>query len=147
MDRCGWGAGLRAQPYAREYGLISDIPTVGTELPLLPGMSFVFEPNCVIGHHTINIGGAVLVGNDEPIELTHLPRGSCARRRSPGLAGSQDDRDAAPAAGPPNAPGGNRTRFVQKTDSVIESHQFAQHRKSVRDGATNAALGLEATLD
>jgi len=66
---CGWGAGLRAQPYASEYGLITDIPTVGTELPLLPGMSFVFEPNCVIGHHTINIGGTVIVGNDEPIEL------------------------------------------------------------------------------
>jgi len=65
----GWGAGLRAQPYAEDYGLISDIPTVGSELPLLPGMSFVFEPNCVIGHHTINIGGTVIVGDDEPIEL------------------------------------------------------------------------------
>jgi hypothetical protein len=33
----GWGAGLRAQPYAKEYALISDIPTVGTEQPLRPG--------------------------------------------------------------------------------------------------------------
>jgi Xaa-Pro aminopeptidase len=66
---CGWGAGLRAQPYAQDYGLISDIPTVGTELPLLPGMSFAFEPNSVIGRHTINIGGTVIVGDDEAIEL------------------------------------------------------------------------------
>jgi Xaa-Pro aminopeptidase len=65
----GWGAGLRAQPYAKDYRLISDIPTVGTELPLLPGMSFAFEPNCVIGHHTVNIGGTVIVGEDEAIEL------------------------------------------------------------------------------
>jgi hypothetical protein len=66
----GWGAGLRAQPYAKEYGLISDVPTVGSELPLLAGMSFVFEPNCVIGQHTINIGGTMIVGDDEPIELS-----------------------------------------------------------------------------
>lgn len=73
------GAGLRAQPYAKECGLISDIPTVGTELPLLPGMSFVFEPNCVIGHHTINIGGTVIVGDDEPIELSPVYRQAPAR--------------------------------------------------------------------
>jgi Xaa-Pro aminopeptidase len=65
----GWGAGLRAQPYAKEYGLISDIPTVGTELPLLPGMSLAFEPNSVVGHHTVNIGGTVIVEDDAAIEL------------------------------------------------------------------------------
>jgi hypothetical protein len=32
-------------------------------------MSFAFEPNSVIGHHAVNIGGTVIVGDDEAIEL------------------------------------------------------------------------------
>jgi len=66
---CGWGAGMRAYPGAQGYGLIAEIPTIGVELPLVPGMSFAFEPNCVIGDHTVNLGTTVVVGNDGPIEL------------------------------------------------------------------------------
>ncbi|MEU3216455.1 M24 family peptidase [Streptomyces sp. NPDC006971] len=67
---CGWGAGLRAQEYAQDYGLLAEIPTVGTEMPLLPGMSFSFEPNCVVGRHTVNLGGTVVVGESSPVELS-----------------------------------------------------------------------------
>jgi hypothetical protein len=40
---------------AKDYGLTADIPTVGTELPPLPGMSFSVAPSWVIGHQTVNL--------------------------------------------------------------------------------------------
>ncbi|MCO5972428.1 hypothetical protein [Actinoallomurus soli] len=39
---------------------------------LEPGMSFAFEPSCGIGDHMVTIGGTVLVGEDEPVELNPL---------------------------------------------------------------------------
>ncbi len=69
---CGWGAGMRARPEAADYGLIAEIPTVGAELPLVPGMALSVEPNCVIGDHTVNIGGTVIIGPTGPIELNPL---------------------------------------------------------------------------
>ncbi|NUR85206.1 MAG: M24 family metallopeptidase, partial [Nonomuraea sp.] len=66
---CGFGAGLRRVPEAREYGRLFDVPTMGGELPLAPGMTFAFEPNAVIGDHLVNLGGTVVIGEDEPHEL------------------------------------------------------------------------------
>ncbi|SPL90012.1 Xaa-Pro aminopeptidase [[Actinomadura] parvosata subsp. kistnae] len=59
---------MRARPEAASYGLITEVPTIGAEMPLAPGMSFSLEPNCVVGDHTVNIGGTVVVGDHEPIE-------------------------------------------------------------------------------
>lgn len=69
---CGFGAGLRQLPEAREYGRLFDVPTMGGELPLAPGMTFAFEPNAVVGGRLANLGGTVVVGADDPIELNPL---------------------------------------------------------------------------
>ncbi|MEV4000619.1 M24 family metallopeptidase [Actinomadura sp. NPDC049753] len=66
---CGFGEGLRRMPEAANYGRLFDLPTMGGELPLAPGMTFAFEPNAVIGGHLTNIGGTVVIGEDAPIEL------------------------------------------------------------------------------
>jgi Xaa-Pro aminopeptidase len=68
---CGFGGGLRRLPEASEYGL-AEVPTVGSDLPLAPGMTFAFEPNCVIDGHLANLGGTVVVGADGAIELNSL---------------------------------------------------------------------------
>ncbi|MDL4817329.1 M24 family metallopeptidase [Actinomadura opuntiae] len=69
---CGFGPGLRQVPEAREYGRLFDLPTIGGELPLTPGMSFSFEPNAVVGGKAVNLGGTVVIGEDDPIELNPL---------------------------------------------------------------------------
>jgi Xaa-Pro aminopeptidase len=66
---CGFGAGLRRLPEAARYGRLFEVPTMGGELPLAPGMTFAFEPNAVIGDRLANLGGTVVIGEDEPIEL------------------------------------------------------------------------------
>jgi Xaa-Pro aminopeptidase len=66
---CGFGWGLKTFPPAKAYGELGEVPTVGAGLPLEPGMTFAFEPNCVINSHLVNLGGTVVVGNDKPIEL------------------------------------------------------------------------------
>jgi Xaa-Pro aminopeptidase len=66
---CGFGEGMRRLPEAKEYGRLFDVPTMGGELPLAPGMTFAFEPNAVIGGRLVNLGGTVVVGEDEAIEL------------------------------------------------------------------------------
>jgi Xaa-Pro aminopeptidase len=66
---CGFGAGLRRVPEAGRYGRLFDVPTMGGELPLAPGMTFAFEPNAVIGEHLVNFGGTVVIGDDDPVEL------------------------------------------------------------------------------
>ena len=35
-------------------------------------MSFAFEPNCAFGRHVVNLGGTVVVGEQNPIELDHI---------------------------------------------------------------------------
>jgi Xaa-Pro aminopeptidase len=66
---CGFGGGLRRVPEARTYGRLFEVPTMGGELPLAPGMTFAFEPNAVIGGRLANLGGTVVIGDDDPIEL------------------------------------------------------------------------------
>ncbi|MDI2127047.1 M24 family metallopeptidase [Yinghuangia seranimata] len=65
----GFGAGLRRVPEARDYGRLFELPTMGAELPLAPGMTFAFEPNAVVGGRAVNIGGTVVIGEDDPTEL------------------------------------------------------------------------------
>ncbi|MFE3953874.1 M24 family metallopeptidase [Nocardia sp. NPDC059091] len=69
---CGFGGGMRELPEAAEYGLLAEVPTIGSDLPLAEGMVFAFEPNCVIGGRLANIGGTVVVGADGAVELNSL---------------------------------------------------------------------------
>lgn len=69
---CGFGWGLRAYGPAQDYGELGEVPTIGGELPLAPGMTFAFEPSCVINGRMVNIGGTVIVSEDDPLELNPL---------------------------------------------------------------------------
>jgi Xaa-Pro aminopeptidase len=69
---CGFGSGLWQVPEAQQYGRLFELPTIGGELPLAPGMSFSFEPNAVVGGKAVNLGGTVVIGDDDPIELNPL---------------------------------------------------------------------------
>jgi Xaa-Pro aminopeptidase len=66
---CGFGNGLGQITGAGRYGRLFEMPTVGAELPLAPGMSWAFEPSAVIGGRAVNLGGTVIIGEDDPIEL------------------------------------------------------------------------------
>lgn len=39
------------------------------EMLLEPGMTFAFEPSCGFGRHLVTVGGTVIVGDDQAIEL------------------------------------------------------------------------------
>ncbi|MEV6963961.1 M24 family metallopeptidase [Hamadaea sp. NPDC051192] len=69
---CGFGSGLRRLPEARTYARLFDVPTMGGELPLAPGMTFAFEPNAVVGGRLANLGGTVVIGDDSAVELNPL---------------------------------------------------------------------------
>ncbi|KAA2258125.1 M24 family metallopeptidase [Solihabitans fulvus] len=69
---CGFGGGLTNLPEAEDYGQLFTVPTVGGQLPLLPGMTFAFEPNCVLDGHLVNLGGTVVVGDHGAIELNDV---------------------------------------------------------------------------
>ncbi|HVX44519.1 MAG TPA: peptidase, partial [Mycobacteriales bacterium] len=69
---CGFGWGISEFGPAQEYGGLAEVPTIGAELPLVPGMTFAFEPSCVINGRMANLGGTVIVGDDAPIELNPL---------------------------------------------------------------------------
>lgn len=66
---CGFGWGLHDYPPAKAYAELGQVPTIGGQLPLQPGMTFSFEPSCVINGRMVNLGGTVVVGDDDPIEL------------------------------------------------------------------------------
>ena len=59
-------------PGGKEYGRIGGIPLVGKDVPLKPGMTFAFEPNCGIGKHVVNLGGTVILGENGAIELNEV---------------------------------------------------------------------------
>jgi Xaa-Pro aminopeptidase len=54
---------------AEGYHARSEIPPILYDLVLEKGMTFAFEPNCVFGRRTANLGGTVIVGDDAPVEL------------------------------------------------------------------------------
>lgn len=66
---CGFGHGLRRLPEAKRYGRLFELPTMGGEMPLAPGMTLSFEPNAVVDGRAVNLGGTVLIGPDDPDEL------------------------------------------------------------------------------
>lgn len=56
-------------PGAEVYPPEPDHPTIGADLDLVPGMTFAMEPNYVMGQHLAYLGGTVVVGDPDPIEL------------------------------------------------------------------------------
>jgi Xaa-Pro aminopeptidase len=53
----------------QDYPNVAPAPTRYADLQLQPGMSFAFEPSCGFGRHIVTLGGTVIVGQAEPIEL------------------------------------------------------------------------------
>lgn len=73
--------GAERYPHQRGY------PTQLGEMVLEPGMTFAFEPSCAFGRHAVTIGGTVIVGDDDPIELnpyTAVPVASACTDHRPG---------------------------------------------------------------
>lgn len=64
-----WGAGMRARPSTSDCGPIAEIAMIGVDTPIRPGMAFSLEPNCVVGRHTVSIGGTVIMSETGPTEL------------------------------------------------------------------------------
>ncbi|OBB96534.1 M24 family metallopeptidase [Mycobacterium sp. 852002-40037_SCH5390672] len=56
-------------PGAQAYPPEPDHPTIGADMELVPGMTFAMEPNYVFGQHLAYLGGTVIVGDPDPIEL------------------------------------------------------------------------------
>lgn len=54
---------------AEAYPSGSDYPTMLDDMELKPGMCFSFEPNYGFERHVVHLGGTVIVGKDEAIEL------------------------------------------------------------------------------
>lgn len=54
---------------ADAYPPETDRPTMAADMELEPGMTFALEPNYAYGRHLAYIGGTVIVGEEEPIEL------------------------------------------------------------------------------
>jgi Xaa-Pro aminopeptidase len=65
----GFGADLKAHAADLGYGPLEHIPTAGAGLLLAPGMTFSVEPNCAFGGRMMHLGGTVVVGEQEPLEL------------------------------------------------------------------------------
>ena len=65
----GAGEGFPKMPELSYYGKVLPIPDVGMDAVLKKGMVFAFEPNCAVGNRLINLGGTVIVGENEGIEL------------------------------------------------------------------------------
>lgn len=57
---------------AGDYGRVGQVPLVGADLVLRPGMTFAVEPNCAFGRRAVNVGGTVVIGEDRPLELNQI---------------------------------------------------------------------------
>ena len=68
----GTGDRMADLPEVENYGKVIRIPGVGLETKLKKGMVFALEPNCAIGKRVVNLGGTVIVGENEGIELNKL---------------------------------------------------------------------------
>jgi Xaa-Pro aminopeptidase len=66
----GFGGGLDQLAQARRYGRLAPLPATGGELPLAPGMCWAFGPSAVVAGRAVSLGGTVLIGEDDPIELS-----------------------------------------------------------------------------
>lgn len=61
--------GRRRIAGAADYPVEPDHPTISGDMELKPGMTFALEPNYVFERHLAYLGGTVIVGEDEGIEL------------------------------------------------------------------------------
>jgi Xaa-Pro aminopeptidase len=52
-----------------DYPPVASSPTMHADMELKPGMSFAFEPSCGFGRHIVTVGGTVVVGDPDPLEL------------------------------------------------------------------------------
>jgi len=68
----GCGDRLADLPEAKNYGKVLQIPSMGLDTVLKPGMVFALEPNCAIGKKVVNLGGTVVVGDSGGIELNKI---------------------------------------------------------------------------
>ena len=66
----GFGDGLGQLPQALHYGRLSATPDVGGELPLAPGMCCALGPSAVVAGRAVSLGGTVVIGEDDPVELS-----------------------------------------------------------------------------
>lgn len=66
---CGFPGTIGKLDGAEEYPPMADYATLQRDLVLEPGMGFAFEPNYAFGRVKATIGGTVIVGEDEPIDL------------------------------------------------------------------------------
>jgi Xaa-Pro dipeptidase len=69
---CGFGEGFARLPGAERYALTAQVPMFGLEVELQSGMTFSFEPNCMLGRRFVNLGGTVVVGDRGAIELNEI---------------------------------------------------------------------------
>jgi Xaa-Pro aminopeptidase len=56
-------------PGADSYPPVVGHPALMTDMELAPGMTFILEPQYAFGRHLVHVGGTVIVGEDEPLEL------------------------------------------------------------------------------
>lgn len=61
--------GSRKMAGADAYPPEVDRPTMAADMKLARGMTFALEPNYACGHHLAYLGGTVIVGDNEPLEL------------------------------------------------------------------------------
>jgi Xaa-Pro aminopeptidase len=75
---CGFGEGFNQLPGADRYALVAEVPTIGADVEIQPGMCFSMEPSCMFGRRYVNLGGTVVAGEGKAIELnsvtTHMMR-------------------------------------------------------------------------
>jgi Xaa-Pro aminopeptidase len=94
----GFGRGLDQVPQARRYGRLAETPTVGSGLPLAPGMTWALCPSAVIGARAVSLGATVVIGEDDPVELspltTRLLRARGARPLTPSATGERHDPES-----------------------------------------------------
>jgi Xaa-Pro aminopeptidase len=69
---CGFGEGFNQLAEADRYALVAEVPTIGAEVEMQPGMCFSVEPSCMFGRRYVNLGGTVVVGENEAIELNSV---------------------------------------------------------------------------
>lgn len=66
---CGFPGTIGKLDGAEDYPPMADYPTLQRDLVLETGMGFAFEPNYAFGRVKATIGGTVIVGEDDPIDL------------------------------------------------------------------------------
>ena len=66
----GFPGEMRGAPGAEGCPPVEDTPTLLADMVLEPGMCFSFEPTYVFGRSLVRLGGTVIVGDDEPVELS-----------------------------------------------------------------------------